>query len=111
MTPEMKTLLLNTRRTLRTNATMMQNSRIGFLVLRDGAKDPNKKAVLKAYLSMLPEMVALLRSVANEADKYLRAGTITDDDFDSFRQRSQRAFIQSKAMCDETLSVLETQTV
>ena len=107
MTPEMKKLLLDTRRTARTGATMMDNSRIGFLIICNSVKDQNQKAVLEAYLNMLPETVDELRSVANAVDKYVRAGAITDDEFVDLRWRASRIFKQSSAMSNEALSVLK----
>ena len=106
MTPEMKKMLVDARRALRTTASMMHNSRGGFAAVGRGAKDPEARAALQAYIGLLPETVAQLRSVADEADEYLRAGEITEDEWEALRQRLLRAFTQSGVMAREAAAAI-----
>jgi predicted glycosyltransferase len=105
MEEDMKEVLRGIRRASRTSATMLYNNR-GAYVLMLRREDQKDKPVLQAYLNMLPEVVAEMRAVADEADKHLKTDAMTPNEFVDLCQRAQLAFTKSATMAKEVLGAI-----
>jgi predicted ATP-dependent protease len=55
---------------------------------------------------MLPEVVAEMRAVADEADKHLKTDAMTPNEFVDLCQRAQLAFTKSATMAKEVLGAI-----
>jgi hypothetical protein len=102
MTKEQRDQLKKFKRNMRTIATMMSNSLIGFQAMATGEKDPQTRAAYTMMVRMTPALVAECRSLALEVEKDLHSGHLRDGDaWQSLLNRSRLVSYKCQALQDE----------